>query len=91
MTKILLSIVFIGFALAAQAGDDKACSGANKSCTMKTSTGTCTMKTSTSNDSGCCHMMTKNTTSTCHGAAMKVTLMSPKGAEQQAPKLMASR
>lgn len=88
MTKILLSIVFIGFTVAAQAGDEKTCTGANKACTMKTSTGSCTMKTSTSNESGCCHMMTKNGTGSCKNT--KVTIMSPKGAEQ-APKLIASR
>jgi hypothetical protein len=87
MKKLILSLVIVAFAVAAQAGDSKACAGKDKAaCTAnKTSCSAdktaCTMKTG---DSGCCHgTATKATPS-------RQTLMSPKGAEQ-APKLIASR
>ncbi len=77
MKKLILSLVVVAFAVAAQAGDSKTCTAKDKTA--------CTTKTSTS---GCCS--TAQATACCKGAAARQTYMSPKGAEQ-APKLIASR
>ena len=79
MKKLLASLVLISFAVAAQAGDNKAtCSDKEKSacCTMKTSnTATCSMAKGT----------------TCHGMPTRHVVMSPKGAEQAPKMLLASK
>jgi hypothetical protein len=84
MKKLILSFVFIGLAVAVQAGDTKACAGKDKTaCADKTA---CTA--TKVSETGCCSSMTKATT--CKATAKSYAVQSPKGAEQ-APRLLASR
>ena len=79
MKKLILSLVVIGFTVAVQAGDTKACAGKDKTACTATKVG----------EGGCCSSMTKATT--CKGSQTRQVLMSPKGAEQAPRMLVASR
>ena len=70
MKKLILSILFVGFAVAVQAGDAKTCTGKDKAA--------CCSTTKVS-DAGCCSSA-KGTT--CKAAPVKMALLTPKGAEQ---------
>jgi len=69
MKKLILSILFVGFAVAVQAGDSKTCAGKDKAACSATKV----------SDAGCCSTA-KGTT--CKAAPVKLALLSPKGAEQ---------
>ena len=58
MNKLLLSVMLVGFAVAAQAGDDKACAGKDSACCGKE-------KTSTEAKAQCPMMANKQATATC--------------------------
>jgi len=78
MKKLILSFVFLGLAIAVQAGDTKACAGKDKAACSATKV----------SETGCCSSLTKATT--CRASQAKLAVQSPKGAEQ-APRLLASR
>jgi len=69
MKKLILSILFVGFAVAVQAGDAKTCTGKDKAACSATKV----------SDAGCCSSA-KGTT--CKAAPVKLALLTPKGAEQ---------
>ena len=83
MKRIILSVMLAAFAVAVQAGDDKACTDKEKSgCCMKA-------KSADQAKAGCCSMdkQAKTTGSqaagnTCKAGATKVALMSPKAAAE---------
>jgi hypothetical protein len=77
MKKLILSLVMVGFAVAVQAGEGKACASKDKAACSSTKL----------TEAGCCSSTSVTKTSTCKG---KQVVMSPKGAEQSV-KLIASR
>jgi len=69
MKKLILSVLFVGFAVAVQAGDAKTCTGKDKAACSATKV----------SDASCCSSA-KGTT--YKAAPVKMALLTPKGAEQ---------
>lgn len=75
MKKLILSLALVSFAIAVQAGDDKACAEKGKSAC-------CTQKTKMQTDAGCCSMTKATACKATANTQVKLALMSPKAAEQ---------